>query len=64
MLIPGVIGPAIGARILKNAEMIVNDDGTSSFIPNENIFLGALIAAAFVWVVLIPLFRNKEESKC
>ena len=63
-LIPGVIGPAIGARILKNAEMIVNDDGTSSFIPNENIFLGALIAAAFVWVVLIPLFRNKEESKC
>ena len=64
VLIPGVIGPAIGARILKNAEMIVNDDGTSSFIPNENIFLGALIAAAFVWVVLIPLFRNKEESKC
>ena len=64
VLIPGVIGPAFGARFLKNAEMIVNDDGTSSFIPNENIFLGALIAAAFVWVVLIPLFRNKEESKC
>ena len=64
VLIPGVIGPAIGARILKNADLIVNDDGTTSFIPNENIFQGALIAAAFVWLVLIPLFRNKEESKC
>ena len=64
VLIPGVIGPAIGARILKNAEMIVNDDGTSSFVPNENIFLGAFIAAAFVWLVLIALREKKEEKVC
>ena len=61
VLIPGVIGPAIGARILANAATIVNDDGTTSFIPNENIFLGALIAVAAVWLVLIPLFRRKEK---
>jgi len=61
VLIPGVIGPAIGAKILENAATIVNDDGTTSFIPNENIFLGAFVAILAVWVVLIPLFRGKEK---
>ena len=61
VLIPGVVGPAIGAKILENAATIVNDDGTTSFIPNENIFLGALIAILAVWIVLIPLFRRKEN---
>ena len=61
VLIPGVIGPAIGAKILENAATVVNDDGTTSFIPNENIFLGALIAILAVWVILIPLFRRKEN---
>ena len=61
VLIPGVIGPAIGAAVLKNAETIVNDDGTTSFVPNEKIFLVALVAAVFVWVVLVPLFRKKEK---
>lgn len=61
VLIPGVIGPAIGAAVLRNADTIVNDDGTTSFIPNANIFLAALVAAVFVWLVLIPLFRRKEK---
>lgn len=61
VLIPGVIGPAIGAAVLKNAATIVNDDGTTSFIPNENIFLAAFVAAIFVWLVLIPLFQRKEK---
>ena len=64
VLVPGVIGPAIGAAVLKNAETIVGDDGTTSFIPNENIFLAALVAILFVWLVLIPLFRmdRKEQN--
>ena len=61
VLIPGVIGPAIGAAVLKNAETVVNNDGTTSFIPNENIFLWAFAAGLFVWLVLVPLFR-KEKS--
>ena len=61
VLIPGVIGPAIGAKILENAATVVNDDGTTSFIPNENIFLGAFVAILAVWIVLIPLFRRKEN---
>ena len=64
VLIPGVIGPAIGARVLRNAETVLNNDGTTSFVPNENIFLAALLAAALVWVVLIFVFRRirKEAS--
>ena len=63
VLIPGVIGPAIGAAVLKGAERITNDDGTTSFIPNRNIFLSAFIAAIFIWVVLIPLFKKLKKEK-
>ena len=63
VLIPGIIGPAIGAAVLKNAETILNDDGTTSFIPNKNIFLAALIAAVFIWVVLIPLFQELKRRR-
>ena len=58
VLVPGVIGPAIGAAVLKNAETVLNNDGTTSFVPNENIFLAAFIAGIFIWVVLIPLYKN------
>ena len=62
VLIPGVIGPAIGARVLRNAETVLNNDGTTSFVPNENIFLAALLAAALVWVVLIFVFRRIRKE--
>ena len=63
VLVPGIIGPAIGAAVLKNAEMILNNDGTTSFVPNENIFLAAFVAAIVIWLTFIPLFRllKKED---
>ena len=60
VLIPGVIGPAIGAKVLANADKVLNDDGTYSFIPNANIFLVALIVVLFVWIVLIPLYKKEK----
>ena len=63
VLIPGIIGPAIGAAVLKNAQTILNDDGTTSFVPNKNIFLAAFIAGITVWFVLIPLFRMTKKEK-
>lgn len=45
VLIPGLIGPYIGQWVLRDAELITNNDGTTSFIPNANIFLAALFAA-------------------
>ena len=60
VLIPGIIGPAIGAQVLKNAETVVNDDGTTSFIPNAAIFVAALGAAILLSTYLIPLCRTMK----
>ncbi len=64
VLIPGIIGPAIGAAVLRNAATIVNDDGTTSFIPNRNIFQAAFIAALVTCLALIPLCKLlKKKAK-
>ena len=52
VLIPGLVGPFIGSAVLKNAETVLNDDGTTSFVPNENIFLAALVVIVVLTVVL------------
>ena len=57
VLIPGIIGPAIGAWVLRDAEMILNSDGTYSFLPNENIFLAALLVAVALCIALAFIFR-------
>ena len=50
VLVPGVIGPMIGSFLLSDAEQILNNDGTYSFIPNRMIFIGALVKD----VLIIP----------
>ena len=60
VLIPGVVGPAIGAWVLRDAETIVNSDGTESFLPSNAIFIAALIAAA---VLAVGLIIAKAVSK-
>ena len=62
VLIPGIIGPAIGAKVLANAEQILNDDGTYSFVPNENIFLAAFVAAAVTVLGLLPLCKMLKKK--
>ena len=52
VFVPGLIGPFIGAQVLKNAELITNSDGTTSFLPNANIFLAAMVVAVIMCVVL------------
>ena len=62
VLIPGVIGPAIGAAVLKNAEKISNGDGTESFIPNNNIYLAAFIAGLFIFLAIWGVSWLKKKS--
>ena len=62
VLIPGIIGPFIGAQVLKNAETMVGNDGTVSFVPNENIFLAALLAAVVIWAALFVVFRLSKKE--
>lgn len=63
VMIPGILGPAIGAAVLKNADTIINSDGTTSFIPNANIFIAALAVTAALWLVLALLFKLLKGEK-
>ena len=60
VLLPGVIGPAIGAAVLANAEKIVNSDGTESFVPNESIFLAALVVVLVLALILLLVLSRKK----
>ncbi len=60
VLIPGIIGPKIGSAVLKNADKVLNSDGTESFLPNENIFLAALVSAIALIPLLFLIFKNQE----
>ena len=65
VLIPGLIGPWIGDLVLKNAKTIVNNDGTTSFVPNANVFIAALVVAVIVEILfaVIWILRKKKETK-
>ncbi|MBE6590151.1 MAG: MFS transporter [Ruminococcaceae bacterium] len=65
VLLPGVIGPAIGSAVLSGAEEQLNADGTTSFIPNENIFLAALAVILLLVLLLLlpPLFRRTRTVR-
>lgn len=62
VLVPGVIGPAIGAAVLKDAELVVNGDGTTSFLPNANIWLAAFAAGVVLCGLLALLFARLKKD--
>ena len=63
VLIPGIIGPYIGAAVLSGAETIENSDGTVSFLPNVNIFLAAGVVAVVLCFVLALEFIMLKRFK-
>ncbi len=64
VLIPGVVGPAISALVLKGAETVVNDDGTTSFIPNADIYLWAgIVLLPIAAVVAVEWIRARKSAK-
>ena len=56
VLIPGIIGPAIGAFVLRDAEQILNNDGTYSFLPNANIWAAAIVTGLVLCIGLKLIF--------
>ncbi len=62
VLIPGVVGPMIGAKVLEDAKVVVNNDGTTSFLPDERIFLWALVVSAILAVYLIFTMIKKDRK--
>ncbi len=63
VLVPGVVGPFIGKTVLSNAEVIVNNDGTESFVPNAGIFLAALAVAAVLISLLLICTKRKQHAQ-
>ena len=63
VLIPGIIGPAIGAWVLRDAELIPNSDGTTSFLPNAGIWSAALVVAVVLCAALFLVLRMQRKSK-
>lgn len=62
VLIPGIIGPAIGAYVLRDAAQIENNDGTYSFLPDEGIFMAALLVLAALAVVVYGIFMMMRKG--
>jgi len=62
VLIPGLIGPFIGKTVLADAELITNNDGTTSFVPNASIFLAALCAALPIFLLLLWVKGKKTPD--
>ena len=63
VFVPGLIGPAIGTAVLRNAEQIQNADGTFSFLPSADIFLAALLAAAVLSALLCLFFYHDHSER-
>ena len=63
VLIPGIIGPQIGAWVLRDAPVIANSDGTTSFLPSADIFQAALIVLDLVIAGLAVWLLRMRESK-
>ena len=62
VLIPGIVGPQIGAWVLRDAPTVTNSDGTVSFLPSADIFLAALIVLLVVIAAQgVYLFRTAEH---
>ena len=61
VLVPGIVGPFIGSAVLSSAATRINDDGTTTFVPNENIFLAAALVAIPVFVVFFVLKNRKPK---
>ena len=62
VFIPGLIGPAIGAWVLRDAEMIANSDGTESFLPDAGIWSAAAAVLAVLVITLLLTMRKRETA--
>lgn len=63
VFVPGLIGPAIGAWVLRDAEMISNSDGTQSFLPDAGIWSAAAAVLAVLVITLALTMRGCGRKK-
>ena len=63
VFVPGLIGPAIGAYVLRNAELITNSDGTTSFLPDRSIWFAAFGVIVLLCFLLVFVSKQMKETQ-
>lgn len=62
VFIPGLIGPALGAWILRDADVIFNSDGTTSFLPDKGIWSAAAAVIVILFAALMLTMNGRKEN--
>ena len=62
VFVPGLIGPAIGAWVLRDADVITGSDGTTSFLPDRGIWEAAALILA-VLIAVLALRPRRPDHK-
>ena len=62
VFVPGLIGPALGAWILRDADVIVNGDGTTSFLPDKGIWSAAAAVIVILFAVIMLTMRDRKNG--
>ena len=60
VLVPMVVGPFIGARIIRSGPTFVDEFGAAQSIPNPWIFLGAAAVAVFMFLPMAAIVRRMK----
>lgn len=60
VMLPMVIGPAIGAAVIKGSDSTYIELGQVKTVPTPGIYLAA---AAVLMLVFIPIFLLKKKEK-
>ncbi len=64
VLLPMVIGPAIGAAVIKGSnETYIDEFGAVKQVPTPNIFLGAAVVCVFAVIPIIILIKKQKQSE-
>ena len=63
VMIPMIIGPFIGARVISNTNVFYNDLGTLKPVPTPEIFIASAIAVLFILIPLFFAFKNEKKVK-
>lgn len=61
VMIPMIVGPFIGARVISNSNVFYNDLGTIKPVPTPEIFIVSAIAVLFILVPLFIAFKNEKK---
>ncbi|MCR4563444.1 MAG: MFS transporter [Clostridiales bacterium] len=62
VLLPMVIGPYIGAAVIKNSNETYEEYGVIKQVPTPNIFLAAAIVCVIAVIPMIVLVKNKKKE--